>query len=431
MTNRSWATRFGLVLILVSGLTFLAYFPSCSRGNAGAKNAPNVIRVSIKPEPVLEKKPAGPNLAEVLDWQATVSSGVNRVVLMAVGDIMMHDSNFMYAYHPETGQYDFLPYFEYLTPIFKQADWVMGNLETKLAGKEARYTGYPLFNAPEKLADDLKKAGFTLVSTANNHALDRFKAGVINTNQNLDRSGLLNTGSFVSRLDRDTVRILSKNNIRLAVLAYSYDTNGIPLPKGEDYLVNLINLDLIAQDIQAAKRAAADFIVCLMHWGWEYHRVPNDQQKSLAEKMMALGADVILGSHPHVVQPYKISSGPEGQKMVIYSLGNFIAHQFYKFTDLGVILKLNLTKDPARNKRLIEVEAIPTKILCLYKNNRRTFRVLPIKDALDQRPKYDLPAPLFAELEQQYLLMTKHLQSMSAQPAPATVTTAGANLNVR
>ena len=183
----------------------------------------------------------------------------NRVTLMAVGDIMMHLSNIRLGFRSETGGYDFLPYFKYVAPVFRKSDWVLGNLETRLAGKSARYTGYPLFNAPAQLAYDLKKAGFTLVSTANNHCLDRGEKGIIRTNENLDRAGLRQTGTFVSPEDHDTIRILRKNGISLAVLAYTYGTNGLPVPPQKSWMVNRIDFDRIGEDIGRARGPTGGF----------------------------------------------------------------------------------------------------------------------------------------------------------------------------
>ena len=198
--------------------------------------------------------------------------GCRKVTVMAVGDIMMHGSNIRCGYDHKTKTYDFSPYFEHVTPVFKDADWVLGNLETRLAGKDARYTGYPLFNAPDELASALKKTGFTMVTTANNHCLDRRKAGVIATNRVLDKAGLLHTGSFESQKDHDRVRILKKNGLKMAVLAYTYGTNGLPIPKGDDYLVNLIDFTRIKEDLVRAKAKRPDFIACAIHFGNEYAR---------------------------------------------------------------------------------------------------------------------------------------------------------------
>ncbi|MEW5723550.1 MAG: CapA family protein [Thermodesulfobacteriota bacterium] len=342
-----------------------------------------------------------------------VGLGPSQATLMAVGDIMMHGSNIQYAYDRMTRTYDFSPYFEYTSPVFEQADWVLGNLETRLAGPKAKYTGYPLFNAPEALALALRMTGFTVLSTANNHSLDRGRDGIYRTNETLDAAGLLHTGTYLSPEDRDTVRILKKGDLSLAVLAYTYGTNGLPIPKGGEYLVNLIDLAKISQDVARARELEADFIACVLHFGVEYMRHPNEAQVETVTRLFDLGVDLVLGSHPHVVQPYQIRGENGHRQAVIYSLGNFIGGQKGQFTNLGVIFKIVLTKDVDGNRQITGVEALPTRILRLVKDNKKTFRVVPIQWALEHKTDHGLSEALMAELEQELIGLDKHLRSMT------------------
>lgn len=346
-----------------------------------------------------------------------------RVTFMAVGDIMMHAPMIRDGFDPEKGAYDFSPYFEYITPLLRRADWVFGNLETRLAGAEVKirtrkgsvngYTGYAFFNAPEQLSRDLKRAGFTLLSTANNHCLDRALEGISKTNETLEAAGLMQTGTFNSPEDRDTVRILVKNGISMAVFAYTYGTNGIPLPPGREYLVNLIDPDLIGADIERARKLGVDLIACSIHFEGEYQRFPNEKQLALSETILDLGADIILGHHSHVVQPYKVLQDPGGsKKAVLYSMGNFISNQTGRDTDLGVIFRIDIEKHPPKKAAITGVTPIPTRVYRARYGARKRWLVLPVREVLERGDASGLPSSLLKELERQLPYLEEHLASM-------------------
>ena len=311
-----------------------------------------------------------------------------RVTLMAVGDIMVHDQQLEAAWDSRTNRYDFLPSFVHVKPLFQEADWVIGNLETTLAGREARYTGYPMFNSPETLALTLKEIGFTAVTTANNHSLDRKEEGVHKTIAHLDQAGLLHTGTFRSEEERKEPLFLQKGEITLALLAYTYGTNGIPVPKGKPYLINLIDPVLIRQDILAAREKGADLVAVALHFGSEYQRLPNEAQKKTAEQVLRFGADLILGAHPHVVQPYEwktviLEDGREHKGLIAYSLGNFISAQRWDYKDVGAILKLALHKGGKGETRIESVELIPTYVYFHRANGKRNYVIHPVWRTLE------------------------------------------------
>ena len=186
--------------------------------------------------------------------------------LIAVGDIMMHGSQIRSGYNSQTKTYSYETFFREVKDIFSTGDWVIGNLETTLAGAEAKYTGYPRFNAPAELADAIKEAGFNILTTANNHSLDRNEKGVLKTLENVKQRGLLPVGTAASQEESEEILKKKKNEISLAILAYTYGTNGIPIPKGKDYLVNLIKEEEIVKDILEARQLGVDIVTVALHF---------------------------------------------------------------------------------------------------------------------------------------------------------------------
>lgn len=310
-----------------------------------------------------------------------------RITLMAVGDIMVHQEQLDAAWNPASKAYDFLPFFTNVVPLFREADWVIGNLETTLSGSAARYTGYPMFNSPESLGKTLKEVGFTAVSTANNHSLDRKEPGVRKTIEHLDQAGLLHTGTFASPEERDEPLLLSKDGFTLALLSYSYGTNGIAIPEGKPYLVNLIKPELIKADIARARERGADLVAVALHFGEEYQRMPNEAQKKTAELCIQYGADLILGAHPHVVQPYEwktvtMEDGRQHKGLIAYSLGNFISAQRWDYKDVGAILKLSLYKGESGEASIESVDLIPTYVHFYRKGGKRHYVIYPVPQTL-------------------------------------------------
>ena len=339
--------------------------------------------------------------------------------VIAVGDIMMHMAQIQSGYDAQTNTYSYPTFFKEVEPILSQGDWVIGNLETTLAGLEANYSGYPLFNAPESIADSMKDAGFNIISTTNNHSLDRGEIGVLNTLKNLQERGLIPVGTYASAEDKAKILMVEKNEINMAILAYTYGTNGISVPDGKDYLVSFINEAQIIEDITQAKAENADVVTVILHFGNEYERYPNQQQKDIVESLVEAGADIILGSHPHVVQPYEMfeineSNGEIRKAVAIYSMGNFISYQIGNYKDLGVIFKVHLEKDfPSEEIEITGVEAIPTYIQNYRLNNRLNFRVLPLEETLKTQDD-SLISPQQYSLFETYLnQMNTHLSSMN------------------
>ncbi len=334
--------------------------------------------------------------------------------IAAVGDIMVHIEQIEAAKTTVDGvtQYDFQPMFAEITPFLQKSDFVIGNLETTIAGQENRgYTGYPEFNSPESLVDALKNAGFDYVSTANNHSLDRREAGVIKTLEQLEAREILFAGTARSPEEQSQIRVVVRNGISIALLSYTYGTNGIPIPQGKEYLVNLIDEQQIAEDI-AMIRDQVDFVIVSMHYGNEYHRTPSKQQIDISDKLVAYGADIVLGSHPHVLQPAVWKQREGNDAFVIYSLGNFVSAQRGDYKDNGVIVYLTLSKDQDGKTSIDKAEFLPTYVQKFPHEGKSKFRILAAEKSIkDYQDKNDVLLREFDynKLQQALRDTTEHL----------------------
>ncbi|MGL4345612.1 MAG: CapA family protein [Cellulosilyticaceae bacterium] len=304
---------------------------------------------------------------------------VETVTMAVVGDIMMHQEQIDGG--KTSGGYQFDYMFEAVKPYIEGADIAIGNLETTLAGREKGYTGYPAFNAPEQLAQALKNTGFDVITTANNHSLDRRYAGVSRTLAELDAVGLAHTGTSRTQAESQQVLIREVNGIKIAWMAYTYGTNGISPDQGKGYCVNYLNKDKMSKDIALAKKQGADLICVSMHFGEEYQREPNAKQKEWVDFLLANGVDVVLGSHPHVLQPMeKTKDG----NFVIYSLGNFVSAQTSRYRDSSIVLNLTISKNFETGKTTVDgVDYTPIWTDLSRIGGKPHFRVLPVELAVN------------------------------------------------
>jgi poly-gamma-glutamate synthesis protein (capsule biosynthesis protein) len=264
----------------------------------------------------------------------------NSVTLLFVGDIMGHGPQVRAAYNPITKTYNYDACFQYMSPIFVQADYVIGNLEVTLGTKP--YRGYPQFSSPVELAIATKKAGINILATANNHSCDRRKKGIDKTISVLDSLQIMHLGTYNSTLAKDSINplIIEKNHIKIALLNYTYGTNGIPVPKGS--VVNLLKKETIAADVIKAKSYHPDQIIAFVHWGEQYRDRPVQSQKKWFAYFKSLGVNIVIGSHPHVIEPMEWDK--EQNTLVVYSLGNFVSNQRSFPRDGAGIFELTLTK---------------------------------------------------------------------------------------
>ncbi|MDR1130669.1 MAG: CapA family protein [Prevotellaceae bacterium] len=310
----------------------------------------------------------------------------NAITLIFAGDVMQHSTQFNGALRAD-GVYDFEPCFQYIKDEILSADLAVANLEVPLAGKP--YSGYPSFSGPDEIAMDLKKIGFDVLLTANNHSCDKGSKGVKRTVDILDSFGIVHTGMFRNKDERAEKYplIVSVKNFRIAILNYTYSTNGM---RPDPLLINMIDSAQIIEDIKTAKSSAPDIIIAFMHWGNEYERRPSDEQKKLTEMFFLNGVSLVIGAHPHVIQPMEKRYSADGRcdKLVAYSLGNFVSNQPFPNTDGGAILKLSIAKDGQNPK----ITWAGYNLVWVYKpkeNGKTRHYILPVADYEDNTEKLD------------------------------------------
>ena len=269
--------------------------------------------------------------------QQPTTPPVQRVRLLFAGDAMCHFPQIPAAQQSD-GSFDFKGTFAPIKPYFDSADVAVVNLETTIS-PDGYYSGYPAFSSPKEYAEALAWVGADIVLLANNHCCDRGARGIRSTISTLEQLGLPHTGVYVNEEDYRQNNILRfvKNGVRFALVNYTYGTNGIPVP--QSCMVNLIDTVRIAADLEQA-RVDADCVVACMHWGEEYRHQPSREQRGLAEFLHRHGVDIVVGSHPHVVQP----AVSNGERVTIYSLGNLVSNQRRRYCDGGIIAEIEVEK---------------------------------------------------------------------------------------
>lgn len=297
-----------------------------------------------------------------------------RLSLLFVGDVMQHDSNIAAAYDMQSKKYNYASCFEYVAPIVRSADLAIGNLELTLAGSP--YKGYPQFSAPDALAIELKRIGMDILVTANNHSLDRRRKGLERTLKVLDSLEILHTGTFRDSLERSSVYplLIEKNGFTFSLLNYTYGTNGIAVTKPN--IVNLIDTVAIKADLEKARSQHSDAIIVFMHWGIEYQSLPNQEQKKLAALCLREGAKLVIGSHPHVLQPMVWNKNED--QLIAYSLGNFISGQRPRYRDGGVMLWVELQKVSRQGISVTSIKKAEYELEWVQKWND-DFKMFPLR----------------------------------------------------
>ena len=291
-------------------------------------------------------------LAEVFDAAPTLEPvrPLRTARLRAVGDLMAHKRQLDIALQPD-GSYDFHPQYALIAEALTDADYTIANLETTVGRyRDTEYSGFPLFNTPEALLEAVKDAGVDFLTLANNHMLDRYFEGLVTTVDNVERYGFDHGGANRTAAEKDAPTVVEVNGIRIGFLCYTQMTNGMERycnAAVKEYGVNYLRYANFTRDVQKLRDAGAEVVIALPHWGEEYRRKPEANTVALAKKMIAAGVDVILGSHPHMVQPVQFleAEGEDGvtrRGLVAYSLGNFISNMTVRYTDSGIILDFTL-----------------------------------------------------------------------------------------
>ena len=271
---------------------------------------------------------------------AAFAQDTTRLSLLFAGDIMGHDSQIASAYDAAKKTYDYSSCFRLMKPYVDSVDIAIGNLELTLAGPP--YKGYPEFSSPDALAVTLKDIGFDVLVTANNHCVDRGRKGLERTITMLDSFKIAHTGTFKDSMARvnESPLFVEKNGFKLAILNYTYGTNGIPVTKPN--VVNHLDTVMMRLDLLEAKEGNPDAIIVFTHWGLEYQSLPGKKEKDLTEFCFKYGAQMVIGSHPHVLQPMEWRK--DKNQFVAYSLGNYISGQRKRYTDGGAMAYLELEK---------------------------------------------------------------------------------------
>ncbi len=311
-----------------------------------------------------------------------------NISLSVVGDIMCHNTQYWDAYDSGTKTYDFTYVFEDIADKLQNADLTIGNIETTFAGADRGYSSYPTFNTPDELATNLRTLGFDVLCTANNHSLDKGYSGLERTIEILDQNEIAHMGTYSSEEASEEILIKDVKGIKMAFLAYTYGTNGIPVPKGKEYCINLIDKDKIKADIQKAKSLGAELISVSMHWGEEYRLKPTKEQENLADFLFENGVDLILGSHPHVLEPMEkrtitLEDGTEKEVFLIYSLGNFVSGQTKDYTYISIVLNLDITKHSDTGKFTIDkIEYTPIYVDRKNTTSNKKFKIWDMKKTI-------------------------------------------------
>ncbi len=336
---------------------------------------------NIVPDPI--------NNNENTNSESNTQSKKSTTINMAfTGDIMCHNTIYKDAFDSSNNSYDFSYIFDDVKYNIQTADIAVGNLETTFAGSSKGYSSYPTFNTPENLAYTLKKIGFDVLTTANNHCYDSGYSGIESTINYLDDADISHTGTYKSQEEQNQILIKNVKGIKIAFLSFTYGTNGIKVPNDKAYSVNLIDKNLILNQLSLAKDQDPDMICVSMHWGIEYQTSPNSEQKDLADFLFKNGADLIIGNHPHVLQSMEkrditLDDGSHKDGFVVYSLGNFLADQNKNYTRNSAILNLNITKDSDDKIKINSATYTPTYIYKDTSKSSNKFKILNLKNSID------------------------------------------------
>lgn len=348
-----------------------------------------------------DSKQVEPSQNPVEEQEEAISLSIS-----AVGDVMVHKPQIPAQYDAATGTYNFDNNFEYVKKYIEKADLALCNLETTFAG--GTYSGYPVFNAPESLAAALKKAGFDVALTANNHIMDKGLAGMKRTLEIARREGLETAGTYLEG-EKDYT-ILEVKNVKIGIIAYLYETpsiNAIPTINGNQIsgdaweLMNTFNYATLDEDLQRVKESilnakadGADIVVCYFHWGEEYQRSPNEYQQHMAREVAGYGADIVFASHPHVLQGMEMLKDENtGRKVpVFYSMGNFISNQRTetldnRYTEQGMIAEVQLKYMKSTGQILsVKMNAVPLWVDKYKKGGKDVYTIIPLDGEMAANP---------------------------------------------
>ncbi|MEU7064585.1 CapA family protein [Streptomyces sp. NPDC046161] len=326
---------------------------------------------------------------------AAAPGGAKGFTLVASGDVLPHTSIIRQGATDAGGDgYDFKPMFAGVRPVVSAADLALCHMETIYGEEDGPFSGYPAFKSPPEIADGLKAAGYDGCSTASNHTLDDGADGVRRTLDTFDKAGLKHAGSARTAAEAATVTRYQAGSAKVAHLAYTYDTNGYPMPDGQPWAVNLMKQDKIIADARAARKAGADVVLVSVHWGTEWQTEPDETQLSLGKALTASQTagrpdiDLVLGTHAHIPQPYEKVNGT----WIIYGMGDQVAGEMFNYTgardprgNYGSIGRFTFAPPAAAGQRwqVTKAEFIPQM------TDESPWRVVNLPDALAKHPGND------------------------------------------
>lgn len=303
-----------------------------------------------------------------------------KLSLFAVGDALLHNGVYMDADTYKKGSdgyeaYDFTPMLTYIKDIVKDYDLAFYNQETIIGGKNLGLSNYPCFNSPDEIGLDMIKTGFNLVNLSTNHSKDKGIAGLKYSSafwKKQRENGVYAVGSYVSEEDRKEARFEEKNGIKYALLGYSTVTNGFTITDEDSHYWVLYDKQKVKEDVERIKDKV-DVVIVSMHWGVEYTHTPTDEQKEIAEYLSSLGVDIVIGHHPHVIQPIQYVN----DTLVIYSLGNFLSAQDGTMKRVGMMASLDINKKVKGDQTTITIDNIKGDLIWTYHQNYHNFKVIP------------------------------------------------------
>jgi len=310
----------------------------------------------------------------------------DSITLIFAGDIMGHKPQFKAAYNSITKKYNYDFCFQYVKKYIESADFAIANLEVPIAGKP--YSGYPSFSTPDALLDALKNAGYDMLLTANNHVLDRGKFGLERTIRQIEKRKLLYAGSYIDSNQRDSIYplIVIIKGVKLALLNYTYGTNKYVVSNPN--IINYIDSQQVISDIQKADKLGADLKIMTIHWGAEYELHSNEIQQGLAHFFVSHGINLIIGSHPHVVQNAEVLYNKDSIAVpVYYSLGNSISNQRKLNTDGGVLVKVDINP---KTKTVINTSFLPVYVYKGVLNGVYQYHLLPTTDFIQNPSQFSI-----------------------------------------
>ncbi|HWI65692.1 MAG TPA: CapA family protein [Symbiobacteriaceae bacterium] len=335
--------------------------------------------------------------------------------ILAVGDLLMH-TPLVYSSQTGTDQWDFKPLFEPVRPWIEGADFALADLETTLTGKDYPWAGYPSFNTPPDFARDVKAIGFDMVVNANNHALDYSEFGLKQTADNLDRWGLPHTGTNRTADEREVIKVMDvAPGLKMAVLSYTYGTNGVPLP--QPWSVNMLDEVQIRSDVRRARQLpGVDLVGVALHFGQEYAREPDEEQERWVQLTLEAGADIIFGDHVHVLQKMETRQvrdefGRDLKRAVVFSLGNFISNQVGLYREAGIMFLVDVKKEKGVTT-VEQVSFVPTWVHPYTVGAQKRYRVVAVEKAMqDYEAGRDplITAADYARLKEVWADTTKHV----------------------